>query len=145
MPILTETTFYLVKLYTHNHEAIFGSLTEADGFQLSGVGQIAVDEWQRSAQAYTHLNLDKWTILPNRLEGLVSLRESARTSSYGNFDRKPRLLSSFVASYKAAAAKRINLLRNTPGSPLWQRGYQERFIPDATILQRVRQALEHQS
>ena len=145
MPILTETTFYLVKLYTHNHEAIFGTLTEEDGFQLSGVGQIAVDEWQRSAQAYTNLSLDKWLILPNRLEGLVSLRESARPSHYMSFSRKPRLLSSFVASYKAAAAKRINLLRNTPESPLWQRGYQERFIPDPTILKRVQQALEQQS
>lgn len=142
MPILTETTFYLVKLYTHNHEAIFGSITEEQGFQLSGVGQIAADEWQRSAQAYTALNLDKWVILPNRLEGIVSLRESMTANHYGSHGHKPRLLSSFVASYKAAAAKRINLLRNTPGCPLWQRGYQERFIPDATILKRVQQTLE---
>lgn len=141
MPILTETTYYLVKLYTHNQEDLFGSLTEADGFQLSGVGQIAADEWQRSAQAYTALNLDKWLVLPNRLEGIVSLRESVRAHHYGSLGSKPRLLSSFVASYKAAAAKRINLLRNTPGRPLWQRGYQDRFIPDATILQRVQQTL----
>jgi len=50
MPIITETTFYLVKLYTCNHEDIFGTLSEEQGFELNGVGQIAADEWQRSAQ-----------------------------------------------------------------------------------------------
>jgi len=142
MPIITETTFYLVKLYTYNHEDIFGTLSEEQGFELNGVGQIAADEWQRSAQSYTSLNLDKWLIFPNRLEGIVSLRESVSPNHYGSYGNKPRLLSSFIASYKAVAAKRINLLRNTPGNPLWQRGYQERFIPDPTILKRVQQTLE---
>lgn len=142
MPTIAETSYYLVKLYAHNHEDIFGSITEGHRFELNGVGQIAVDEWQRSAQAYTNLSLDKWTVWPNRLEGIVSLRETPRSGSYSTYGSKPRLLSSFIASYKAAAAKRINLLRNTPGSPLWQRGYQERFIPDATLLKRVQQTLE---
>jgi REP element-mobilizing transposase RayT len=137
-----ETTYYLVKLYTHNHEDLFGDVTEDRHFELNGLGQIAADEWQRSAQAYTHLTLDKWAIWPNRVEGIVTLREADNTSSYSNPGDKPRLLNSFVASYKAAAAKRINLLRNTPGNPLWQRGYQERLIADNLILQRVQQALE---
>ncbi|MEM7772947.1 MAG: hypothetical protein AAF327_20870 [Cyanobacteria bacterium P01_A01_bin.37] len=142
MPTVTNTTYYLVKLYAYNHEGIFGDDAESCQFELNGIGQIAADEWQRSAKAYTNLNLDKWAIWANRLEGVVSLREIASDGSYSNYGSKPRLLTSFVASYKAAAAKRINLLRNTPGSPLWQRGYQERFIPDNMILKRVQQTLE---
>lgn len=139
---LTETTFYLVKLYAHNHETVFGSIDNGEqDFEPNGVGRIAVDEWQRSAKSYTSLNLDKWLLLPNRLEGIVSLGDAAGSGNYGIYNSKPRLLSSFVASYKAAAAKRVNLLRNTPGKPLWQRGYQERFIPDDAILKRVRQTL----
>ncbi len=135
------TTYYLVKLYTHNHEDLFGEVTEDRQFALNGVGQIAADEWQRSAQAYTHLSLDQWAMWPNRVEGIITLREADNTSGYNNPGDKPRLLTSFIASYKAAAAKRVNLLRNTPGNPLWQRGYQERLIPD-TLLQRVQQALD---
>lgn len=142
MPSLTETTFYLVKLYTYNHEAVFGFVNDEQGLELNGIGQIAADEWQRSARAYMSLKLDKWVLLPNRLEGIVSLGDANSSNGYGAYSSKPRLLSSFVASYKAAAAKRINLARNTPGLPLWQRGYQERFIPDSAILKRVQQTLE---
>ena len=142
MPIVTETTHYLVKLYAYDHEDIFGEVTGDRQFELNGIGQIAADEWQRSAKAYMNLKLDKWAIWANRLEGIVSLRETANTGNYRGGGSKPRLLTSFIASYKAAAAKRINLLRNTPGSPLWQRGYQERFIPDNTLLKRVQQTFE---
>ena len=133
------TTHYLVKLYTQNHEDLFGDVTEEQPFELNAAGQIAADEWQRSARAYTHIMLDKWSIWPNRVEGIVALREAENVSGYRNPGDKPRLLNAFVASYKAAAAKRINLLRNSPGSPLWQRGYQERLIADGFMLQRVQQ------
>jgi putative transposase len=136
-----ETTDYLVKLYTHNHEDLFGNVTADRRCELNGIGQIAADEWQRSARAYTHLTLDTWAIWPNRVEGIVTLREAENSGNYHHSGDKPRLLNSFVASYKAAAAKRVNLLRNTPGSPLWQRGYQDRLIPDQLMLQRVQQAL----
>ncbi|RZM82576.1 hypothetical protein [Leptolyngbya iicbica] len=137
------TTHYLVKLYTYNHEDLFGDVTADRRIELNGAGQIAADEWQRSARAYTHLMLDKWAIWPNRVEGIVSLREAENAGSYSSKPGdKPRLLNAFVASYKAAAAKRINLLRNTPGRPLWQRGYQDRLIADDLMLQRVQQALE---
>ncbi|MGF1460346.1 MAG: hypothetical protein ACFBSG_15135 [Leptolyngbyaceae cyanobacterium] len=144
IPTLTETAFYFVKLYTYEREAVFGSIAHESGLVLNGMGQVAADEWQRSSKAYPTLMLDKWLLLPDRLEGIISLREPVGTNRYGSLSNKPRILSSFVASYKAAAAKRINLLRNSPGSPLWQKGYQERFIPDVTILKRLQQTLEQQ-
>lgn len=138
---LTEDCFYLIKLYTRNHESLFGAL-EDESVVLNGVGQIAADEWLRSAHTYPGLNVDEWLVLPNRLEGIVSVQESALPSQHRGRGYKPRLLSFFIASYKAAAAKRINLLRNAPGSAIWQRSYQERFIPDEAILERVRQMMQ---
>jgi putative transposase len=141
--LLVEADYYLIKLYVYNDEPLFGNIE--DGYpQLNDVGQIAADEWLRSAGTYSSLNIDTWVLLPNRLEGLVSIRESCFSGSYGGQGGKPRLLSSFIASYKAAAAKRINLLRNQPGSVVWQRSYQERFIPDDGVLRRVRQMLQQQ-
>lgn len=142
VPVLAEAGFYLIKLYTHNHDSLFGDVHNGC-LELNGIGQIAADEWLRSAQAYPTLGLDEWIILPNRIEGIVSIREASEPRRYGESAKlKPRLLSSFIASYKAAAAKRINLLTNAPGSTIWQRNYQERFIPDDLSLQRVRQMLQ---
>ena len=133
--------FYLIRLYVHNDEPLFRTLVNGCS-NLNAVGQIAADEWLRSAGTYSTLDIDTWVLLPNRLEGIVSIRKSSLSGTYGRRGSKPRLLSSFVASYKAAAAKRINLLRNQPGSVVWQRSYQERFIPDQGVLKRVRQMLQ---
>jgi REP element-mobilizing transposase RayT len=57
----------------------------------------------------------------------------------GIADRKPRCLGSFIAGYKAAATKRINLLRGTPGAAVWQRNYFEHVIRDEEELQAFRE------
>lgn len=43
-----------------------------------------------------------------------------------------------MRTFKAATAKRINNLRNTPGGPVWQRNYYERVIRDERELERAR-------
>ena len=39
-------------------------------------------------------------------------------------------LGAIVRSFKSAATKRINEIRNTPGQPVWQRNYFDRIIRD---------------
>jgi putative transposase len=51
--------------------------------------------------------------------------------------RKARSLSSFVAGFKSATTKRINIVRNTPGAPVWQRNYYEHVIRDSRDLNRI--------
>lgn len=132
--------FYLIKICTCNNEALFGTF-DNNHIELNSLGQIAADEWIRSSHPYRGLELDQWLIRPSHLEGIVSIREPLSSRGSIMTNQKPRLLSSFVASYKAAAAKRINLLRNAPGGLVWQRNYHERLIPDETVLQRIRQFL----
>lgn len=42
-------------------------------------------------------------------------------------------------SFKSTATKHINLLRDTPGTPVWQRNYYEHIIRDEESLQVIRQ------
>ncbi|WP_008308435.1 hypothetical protein [Leptolyngbya sp. PCC 6406] len=143
VPIPIEAACYLIKLTTHNQEPLFGHLVDGC-FQLNALGQVAADEWLRSPQGKRGIELDCWDISSDQLQGIVIIREPIGNKGYGSpVSNKPRLLSSFVAGYKAAAAKRINLIRNHPGSSVWQRSYQERLLPDQTVLQRVRQMLSH--
>ena len=142
--MLTDSPFYLVKLCTYDHEALFGGVSDGH-LRLNEIGQIAADEWRRSSHACQGIELDTWLIFPNHLTGLVSIRATQQSNGYIDKSRKPRLLTSFIASYKTAAAKRINLQRNAPGSSVWQRSYQERLIPDIAVLGRVRQTLAKSS
>lgn len=141
VPIHGESTYYLIKLATHDNQALFG--TAIDGrLQLNTLGQVAVDEWLRAAQANRSIVLDHWEVAANQLQGIVMICEPVSNNAYTpGMSRKPRLLSSFIVGYKAAAAKRINLIRNHPGSPVWQRSYQERLLPDVMVVQQVRQML----
>jgi hypothetical protein len=43
-------------------------------------------------------------------------------------------LGAIVGAFKAAAARRVNLARGTPGAALWQRSYHDRIIPDRHAL-----------
>lgn len=140
---------YHVHLLTHQEACLFGDLL-GEQTQLSPSGQIAAAEWQQSAAAHQRdIELDLWTVLPNGVRALIAVVNSdSQLSTYGlrNVPPKPpRALSSFVAGFKAAAAKRINLVRGRPGAPVWQRGYQEQRIDDPKTLTRIRHLLTNQA
>jgi putative transposase len=40
----------------------------------------------------------------------------------------PNSIPTIVRAYKSAVTKQINLLRQTPGDPVWQRNYYEHII-----------------
>jgi len=48
-------------------------------------------------------------------------------------------LGAIVRSFKSAVTKRINDLRDTPGTPVWQRNYYERVVRNEQELSAVRE------
>ncbi len=52
--------------------------------------------------------------------------------------RPARSLSSFIAGFKSAVTKRINLMRQSPGTPIWQRNYYEHIIRNQESLFNIR-------
>ena len=144
-----SVTFYHVHLLTHQEEYLFGEVLGKET-KLSPSGQIAADEWQQIAVSHQRdIELDLWTVLPNGVRALIAVVnndvKTAAAYSLRHTHPKPRALSSFVAGFKAAAAKRINLVRGIPGAPVWQRGYQEQRIDDVKTLERIRQLLASQA
>ena len=140
-----NATFYYVHLLTHQEECLFGEIL-GEQTQLSSSGQIAVDEWRQIAAAHQRdIFLDLWTVLPNGIRALVAVVNNGPAYGLRQPSPKPRALSSFVAGFKAAAAKRINLVRGVPGAPVWKRGYQEQRIDDSKTLERIRLLLTNQA
>ncbi|MBX2865741.1 MAG: hypothetical protein KTR27_19490 [Leptolyngbyaceae cyanobacterium MAG.088] len=144
----SSATFYHIHLLTHQEECLFGDVL-GEQTQLNYAGQIAADEWQQIATTHQRdITLDHWTVVPNGMRALIVIVNNDGPMSSGytrQSTTKPRALSSFVAGFKAAAAKRINLVRGVPGAPVWQRGYQEQRIDDPQTLARIRQLLTNQA
>ncbi|MCG8367717.1 MAG: transposase [Pseudanabaenales cyanobacterium] len=140
-----EVGAYLITLHTYQQECLFGAIVDGV-MQLNEIGQIAVDEWGRLSKKRQEIELDQWAIMPNHILAIVRVKTKVNLPESVSLVKqrhqgKPRSLSSFVAGFKAAAAKRINLVRNQPGLPVWQRSYQERLIRDEITLQRMRQII----
>ncbi len=144
---------YFITLCTHQRECLFGEI--ADGvMRLNLLGQIVADEWQRSSEIRQEIEFDAWVIMPNHLHGIVVIETTAELSGgVGANGRsplrgvapsmKPRSLSSLVAGFKSATTKRININRNAPGTPVWQRNYYEHIIRNDLSLQTIQTYIHH--
>ncbi len=67
--------------------------------------------------------------MPNHFHGIIEIREEIGTA-------RPSL-SEIVAFFKYQSAKRVNLERQTPGKPFWQRNYYEHVIRDDEDFDRI--------
>lgn len=138
-----EATLYYVRLKTHGSSRLF-ELPESQAeysdssVLVSSHARIVADELLLSAADHKGISLDQWAVVPDALHALICLQDYAdQALKIG----KPRLLTSFIAGFKAVTAKRINLVRNQPGSPVWQRSYKEQRMADELMVSRLRKRI----
>ena len=142
---------YHVIICTHKHECLFGEITDGV-MRLNAPGLIVVEEWKRSSEIRREIGIDMFMVMPNHFHGIVIITNPnavyMRATSRSPLQRpvipkprgpKPKSLGAFIAGFKSAAAKRINILRNTPNRPVWQRSYYEHVVRNENELNRIRE------
>jgi len=144
---------YYVTLTTQDRELLFGSISEGTMF-LNAVGQIVEDEWLRAPSIRPEVSLDEYVIMPDHLHGIIvinwerngatrrgvlqyALTRSNRDQSTP-FRSPSATLGAIVRGFKGASTKRINTLRRTYGTRVWQRNYYEHIVRDGNDLDRIR-------
>ena len=79
---------------------------------LNEYGEIAYQEWEKSAVLRSELELREFVIMPNHMHGIVILQPERSTLVSNNnregLVRKPKSLSSFIAGYKSSVTSKIN-------------------------------------
>ena len=156
----TSNGYYFVTICAQNREYFFGDVV-ADGMQLSPVGKIVTEEWQKTAQIRSYIELDEWVIMPNHLHGIIIIKNQpppliVETPRWGVSQQatfhpeetfrwnvstksrlKPKSLGSIIGQIKTACTRRI-----------WEAGFddfewQDRFydhiIRDDESLHYIRQ------
>lgn len=152
----TSNGYYFITICTQNREHFFGNIV-SDKMQLSAVGKIVAEEWQKTGQIRSYLELDEWIIMPNHLHGIIMIknqppppvethqRQERTFHPQETFQRnvstksrlKPKSLGSILGQIKSICTKRI-----------WEAGFdhfewQDRFydhiIRDDESLHYVRQ------
>lgn len=125
---------------------------------LNDAGLAVHSEWLRTPEIRREASLDAFQVMPNHLHLIVFINRGSAPDRRGvqNTDarqnagaqslaplhrpnRPPQSLGALMAGFKAAATKRINQLRQTPGAPVWQRNYYERVLRNERELEAARE------
>jgi len=150
----TSVNGYFVTVCTHNRECLLGEVVDGK-MRLNEYGEIAKDEWLKTASVRPNAVLDAFVIMPNHLHGIVILAENVGATRRVALPevqrnapaRRPKgpqsaSLGAIIGQFKSAVSKRINQQRGTPGLPIWQRNYYEHVLREGE-LEHVREYIQN--
>jgi putative transposase len=124
---------YFVTVCAHGNGSVFDVLELRD----------AVEEaWRQIPLHFLNARLDEFVVMPNHVHGIVWIvgaQHAAPLPGTRTLAVKAGSLGAIVRSFKAAAARRVNEIRGTPGAAVWQRNYYERVIRNEDELSSIRE------
>ena len=135
---------YFITIVTQDREPLFGSVVYGE-MVLNEFGKIVAEEWERSGAIRAEIELDEFVVMPNHFHAIVNIFQTGMddhsictgdrpVGAYGHtplqnqFRSPSRSLGALVRGFKSSVTTRINTLRGTPGTPVWQRNYFDRVI-----------------
>ena len=139
---------YFVTIAVKGRQYLFGDIVDNE-MNLNEFGKIVGASWDDlSCHFHPALNLDAFRVMPNHVPGIIiitrekgfgfPLGSSIETGGETPPLQKPPALGEILGYYKYQSAVRINALRNSVGTSIWQRGYYEHVIRDDRSLNRIR-------
>jgi REP element-mobilizing transposase RayT len=134
---------YFVTLCAWQRECLFGDIVDGE-MRLNALGQVVLNEWNRTPEIRKEIEFDVAVVMPNHFHGIICIVDDS--TSVGATGRsplppepRPRSLGAFVGGFKSAVTTQINVIRQNPRCPVWQRNYFERVIRNDAELGRARE------
>ncbi len=137
---------YFVTIVAWQRECLFGDVVDGE-MVLNEFGVIVRSEWERTAEIRREVDLGAFVVMPNHFHGIVILHNDTVVGATGRSPLPPRgpipkSLGALMAGFKSSVTKQINVIRATPGIPVWQRNYYERIIRHERELDRIHRYIE---
>lgn len=143
---------YFITICTYNRECILGNVTDGEMI-LTQFGEIVLECWNSLTGRYTDIELDKFIVMPNHVHGIIKIIDNVGTihklplqgkdCMNQQIERRRMLIPKVVGYFKMNAAKQINIMRNTPGIPFWQKNYYEHIIRNVDKLNKIRKYMHY--
>ncbi len=137
---------YFVTINSHHRKPLFGEIQNGKMI-LSKAGIIAVHQWRKIPKYMPNVEIDQFVIMPDHMHGIIIFTNhivhagAVHEPPLHEPHPQPRRimgLPRIIGHYKMISSKHINLLRNTPGIPVWQRNYFECIIKSEKSINRIR-------
>jgi putative transposase len=149
---------YFITICAWNKESLFGEI-EKGQMQLNAYGEIAIKYWNGIHGHFMHVETDEFIVMPNHVHGVIvvnNCRGEVTSPFSSGLDTMKSIiqggetpplrrfaLGQIVAYFKYQTAKQINQIRNTPGTPVWQRNYYEHIIRSEKDLKSIREYIRY--
>jgi REP element-mobilizing transposase RayT len=155
---------YYVTICAHQRERLFGSIRNGV-MVLNEYGRVVADAWVHTSIVRPNIELGDWIIMPDHIHGIIqivadengnpdvgAMRRIAPTTEdiisnpieindpntiQNPHGARPGSIGAIIGQIKSITAKRINAIRNTPGTHVWQRNYYEHIIRDSEDYERI--------
>jgi len=148
--------FYFITICTNQKECLFGGVVNGKMY-MNECGVVALDYWKRIDTRYPNTIIHEHIVMPNHIHGIIEivnvnpfvgaihespLQRNANPELYRNHRRK-MLIPKIIGWYKMNTAKQINLIRKTPGTKIWQRGYYDHIIRNEESLFHIQEYIKN--
>lgn len=141
---------YFITICTYQRHCLFGEIIDGE-MHLNEFGRVVADCWDAIPGHFPSIQLDESVVMPNHVHGILVVTDTPRRGMalpcpYPTMPRtetrefgKPlaQTISTVVGSFKSAVTKRINILRNAPRTPVWQRNFYDHIIRHEASMQRI--------
>jgi REP element-mobilizing transposase RayT len=159
---------YFVTIVIRDPELSLGNIVDGE-MRLNEFGAIVQSCWDDLPAHYPHVEMDAFVVMPNHVHGVVVINEpderrgavsapgddvvinpdGTTTANVGgetpplpNAASYQPTLGQIVGYFKYQSTKRINELRGTQGTTIWQRNYFEHIIRNEKDLAHIRQYID---
>jgi REP element-mobilizing transposase RayT len=119
---------------------------------LNEYGKVVLEHWHAVPEHFPCAELCGDVIMPNHFHGVVFINAEEgkaclaptahSASSTPKAVLKANSLGAIIAAFKSSVTKRINELRRSPGSPVWQRNYFEHIVRNDEEMFQIQEYIE---
>ncbi|MFA6322112.1 MAG: transposase [Candidatus Buchananbacteria bacterium] len=149
---------YFITICVHEKKCILGKIIN-NKVVLNNLGQVIEDEWLNTEKIRRNIKIDKFVVMPNHVHGIIVIKadnqgvwpyhneNSCRgvwqyaptdeLNTINNFDSPSQSIGSIIRGFKSITTKKINIIRQTSKTPVWQRNYYEHIIRDENDYLRI--------
>jgi putative transposase len=126
---------YFVTICTQNRRCLFGQIAEST-MKLNQFGEVLESVWKEIPFHYPEISNEIFKVMPNHIHGIITIRKVERAGSKPA-PTKPYHLSEIVRAFKTYSSRKINDIRRTQGTTIWQRNYYEHIIRDESDYRQI--------
>jgi len=137
----SQRGMYSITICTQGRQCFFGEVKNGE-MVLNNIGEIINRCWREIPNYYQGTGIGVFQIMPNHLHGIIEINHKPDVGAIHELPlqikRRNMLIPKIIGRFKMNTAKRINILRRTPGCQFWQRNYYEHIVRDDDDLNRIR-------